>query len=333
MDLRKNMDSTGGIKPMNDDRKEILIIDDSVENIKVLIELLKPEYNVSFAVKGKKGIELAKTKKIDLILLDILMDDIDGYEVCRRLKLDKDTLDIPVIFVTAVSESMDEAKGFAVGGVDYITKPFVPVVVLARVKNQVKLAEAVQELQRMYSLALDANPITQLPGNNTIREHISLLIEKKEKCCVMYADLDNFKAYNDKYGFANGDKVISATVAAMKEVAASMGLSSDIFLGHIGGDDFVIVLKSAEAEKYVQLLLEKFDWVIRSYYNEEDQKKGRISTKNRNGVLVEFPIISLSIAGVDLEKKTYGNYFEVIDNCTILKSRAKKIPGSVYIIE
>ena len=318
---------------MKNEKKEILIIDDSVENIKVLIELLKPEYNVSFAINGKKGIELAKTKKIQLILLDILMDDIDGYEVCRRLKLDKDTSDIPVIFVTAVSESMDEAKGFGVGGVDYITKPFVPIVVLARIKNQMALAEAIAELRRLYSLALDANPITELPGNNTIREHISLLIEKGEKCCVMVADLDNFKAYNDKYGFANGDKVISATVTTMKEVAAAMGLLNDIFLGHIGGDDFVIVLKSEKAEKYVQSLLLKFDEVIRGYYNEADLVRGHIIAKSRNGEVREFPLVSLSVAGVDLAKKTYGNYFEVSDTCAVLKCRTKKIAGSAYMIE
>ena len=119
----------------------------------------------------------------------------------------------------------------------------------------------------------------------------------------------------------------------MKNAAEDMGLLSDIFLGHIGGDDFVIVLKSAVAEAYVQLLLVTFDEMIRSYFNEGDLRQGHITTKNRNGELVDFPLISLSVAGVDLAKESYGNYFVVIDNCTLLKSRAKKIPGSIYLIE
>ena len=112
---------------MSMQKSKILIIDDSADAIKILIKLLSPEYTVFFATDGFKGIEQAREKKPDLILLDIMMDTINGYEVCKLLKKDGETAEIPVIFLTAVSESMDEAQAFNIGGADYITKPFVPI--------------------------------------------------------------------------------------------------------------------------------------------------------------------------------------------------------------
>ncbi|HOO32889.1 MAG TPA: response regulator [Thermotogota bacterium] len=317
----------------NADRKNsVLIIDDTPENIKMLAEVLKPFYTVFFATDGLKGIEIVKTEKPDLIILDIMMEPIDGYEVCRRLKADESTSEIPIIFLTAVSDGMDEAKGFETGGVDYITKPFNPIVVLARIRNQMNLSDSMKELKRLYDLALDSNPITHLPGNNSIRNHITQLIENDENRAVFYVDLDNFKAYNDVYGFANGDRVILALSDIFRKTADELDLT-DIFIGHIGGDDFVLTLPNSIAETYIKKFIHNFDTQIREYYTGEDLERGFIRTKNRQGVNAEFPIISVSIAGIDLEKNRYANYLLLSDACAALKHKAKEQAGSICLMD
>lgn len=126
----------------------------------------------------------------DLILLDILMPGIDGYEVCRRLKENAGTKDIPIIFITGVSESLDDAKAFSLGAADYITKPFHVATVKARVKHQITLRNAIFELQRLNKIAMDANPITGLPGNNSIRQSIQASLDEGQNNFVMLVSED-----------------------------------------------------------------------------------------------------------------------------------------------
>jgi len=317
---------------MSEKKKGILIIDDSTDAIKVLIKVLTPEFTVYFSTDGYKGIEQAKDKKPDLILLDILMDKINGYEVCKLLKRDKETADIPVIFITAVSESMDEAQAFSIGCADYITKPFVPVVVLARIRNHIKLTEAMMELKRLYNLALDANPITGLPGNNSIKKAITTAIEANQEAFVFYADLDNFKAYNDAYGFANGDKVILFTSDSLQIVMKELAIMEG-FVGHIGGDDFVFIIENSKALDFANRFIERFDQGIKSYYDEQDRVNGYIVSKNRKGEEMNFPLVSISIVGVDLSKKKYSTYLQIADICAELKHKAKQTQGSCLIVE
>ena len=317
---------------MSEKKKGILIIDDSTDAIKVLIKVLTPEFTVYFSTDGYKGIEQAKDKKPDLILLDILMDKINGYEVCKLLKRDKETADIPVIFITAVSESMDEAQAFSIGCADYITKPFVPVVVLARIRNHIKLTEAMMELKRLYNLALDANPITGLPGNNSIKKAITTAIEANQEAFVFYADLDNFKAYNDAYGFANGDKVILFTSDSLQIVMKELAIMEG-FVGHIGGGDFVFIIENSKALDFANRFIERFDQGIKSYYDEQDRVNGYIVSKNRKGEEMNFPLVSISIVGVDLSKKKYSTYLQIADICAELKHKAKQTQGSCLIVE
>ncbi len=311
------------------ERKTILIIDDSVLVVEMLNRILSIDYRVCYTVDAGLGITSSLQVQPDLILLDIVLGNMDGFEVCRQLKAEPRTRDIPVIFLTSDQDSASEARGFEVGGVDYILKPFNPVVVLARIKNHIQMANYVKELQRLYSLALDSNPITFLPGNNSIQMHITQLIgERKHTVC--YADLDHFKSYNDRYGFANGDRIIRFTADLMQYVSKTMAIE-DIFFGHIGGDDFVFTLETHNANEYVHMLLDIFDRQITCYYHRDDLDRGYITAKDRNDFEFRAPIMSLSIAGVHLADCQSSDFFGVNDLCTALKYKAKKIPGSVYI--
>ncbi len=313
------------------EKKKILIIDDTVETIKVLMNILNTEYTTYFAVNGPKGLEIARDVKPDIVLLDIMMPEMNGYEVCSRLKEDPETENIPVIFVTAVSEAMDMAKGFKTGGVDYVTKPYLPEVVLARVATHLKLRESIEKLQELYDMALDANPMTNLPGNNTIIGRIRSAVEHGEDLCVLYTDLDNFKAYNDNYGFARGDEIILYTAHLLEKTVKEFGCR-DCFTGHIGGDDFVLLIPAELAESIPAHIIECFDRDIPGFYSDEDRETGSIVSKNRAGETRRFPIMSISIAGVLLKDSPYGNHLKVIDACTDLKKKAKKTTGSCFCL-
>lgn len=310
---------------------KLLIVDDSPDNIKIIIDLLQHEYTIYFAKSGPRALELAASVKPDIILLDIIMPEMDGYEVCKRLKQIKQTADIPVIFISAKNEVGDETRGLHLGAVDYITKPISPPILKARIKNHLKLSTAMYELKRLYSMALDASPLTGLPGNNSIATRIELALKKREKVCVIYSDLDNFKAFNDKYGFAKGDEVILFNSHVIREALSKEGIE-DTFIGHIGGDDFVMTIPSDKVKKITEDIINRFDKGIRLFYNKEDREKNCISSLDRQGVPQIFPIMSISMAGVDLSSLLYTQYIQVNDACSGAKKKAKSISGSSFVM-
>ncbi|SLM28350.1 Response regulator receiver modulated diguanylate cyclase [Desulfamplus magnetovallimortis] len=315
-----------------DSRYKVLIVDDALDNIKILIDLLHHDYTTFFAKSGKKAIELARSIRPDIILLDIVMPEMDGYEVCERLKSEKSLSDIPVIFISAKNQVGDETRGLDLGAVDYITKPVSPPILKARIRNHLKLSNAMKELKLLYSMALDASPLTGLPGNNSIAKRIESALAKNEKICVVYTDLDNFKAYNDKYGFAKGDEVILFNSYILQSGLKSNGLD-DCFIGHIGGDDFVITLPVDKVNDVMDTIICSFDEGITNFYNSEDLANKAIVSCNRCGEKQQFPLITISMAGVDITAPKYEKYIQVNDACSEGKKRAKAIEGSVFVME
>jgi PleD family two-component response regulator len=312
--------------------QKILIVDDTTENIKILTALLREMYTIFFAKNGRSALKLARSKAPDLILLDIVMPEMDGFEVCRALQADPETSGIPVIFVSARREEVDETRGFEAGAVDYIIKPFSPPIVKARVKTHLRLRKAVAELRRLNRLAMDANPMTGLPGNTVVAGRIQKALENKENVCVIYADLDNFKAYNDKYGFAMGDDIILHTVQVLKDAVAAENLE-DGFVGHIGGDDFVVIVPSAKAEALANRVIQDFDAGVGRFYNAEDLARQCIRAEDRRGEIQTFPLMSISLAGVDLTHGIYSQYLQVNDACAEAKKEAKRRSGSTFFRE
>ena len=314
-------------------KSKILIVDDMGENIRMLIEILKDDYATMPATSGEAALEKCRSDSPpDLILLDIVMPGMDGYEVCRQLKEHDDTKNIPVIFITGVSETLDDAKAFSLGAADYITKPFNVATVKARVKLQIRLQEATFELQCLNKIAMDANPITCLPGNNTIRQLIQASLDEGRKDFVIYADLDNFKVYNDTYGFAHGDEVIHFTAKVLKNALSQAGNGSG-FLGHVGGDDFVMLVAEKDFGSVVEFILGSFDRDILRFYNKKDVEAGSVSATNRAGESCSFPLMSISLGGVNLSRGNYTHYLQVNDVCAEVKKRAKALPGSSIFVD
>lgn len=313
-------------------KQKVLIVDDAIDNIKILVNILRDDYDVFFAMNGQKAIEIAHKEIPDIILLDIVMPQIDGYEVCRLLKGDRRVSDIPIIFISAKHQVEDETLGLNLGAIDYITKPISPPILKARIRNHLQLNNAMKELKRLYSMALDASPLTGLPGNNSIAKRIDAAIFAEEKICVVYADLDNFKPFNDKYGFAKGDEVIVFTSRIIDMGLKANGLV-DYFIGHIGGDDFVFTVPLEKVRDVTQSIILLFDEGIIGFYNAEDIAKCSIVSYDRRGVKQVFPIISISMAGVDITASNYTKYIQVSDAFSEAKKKAKSIQGSSFVMD
>lgn len=313
-------------------RKKILIIDDSIEHIKILISLLEDLYDIHFAKSGDQGLRLLSSTNPDLILLDILMPEMDGFEVCQKIKNNDKWQETPLIFISAQGEDEDETKGLELGAIDYITKPFNPAIVRARIRNHLQLRAAMEELRHLYSLALDASPVTGLPGNNSIAKQIEQRLLSGEDSCVIYSDIDNFKAYNDTYGFARGDEVIHFTAKTLKESVVK-SKCSDSFVGHVGGDDFILIVPSDHCSFITEEIVRVFDKEIVHFYNRHDIDSRRMEAINRQGEQQLFPIMSISIAGIDLTYGRYSSYLEVNDACAEMKKKAKAIPGSIVCFD
>ncbi len=314
------------------EKKRLLVADAKVLDLATLIGTLKDNYRVVVAKNGVEVFKQLKKNRIDMILLDTRFPDMDGFEICQKIKSDKQTSNIPVIFITEQSSVSDEEKGFNAGAVDFIAKPFNASTVTVRIKNQLQLSDAIAELQRLNRLALDANPNTGLPGNNSILKEIQRVVnEQPAAICVVYADLDHFKIYNDNYGFSRGDDVIIFTANVIR-VALQIAGCGDDFLGHIGGDDFVFVVPADKYQTVTDEIIDRMNRGIGEFYSEEDREQGYVIATNREGKKMKHPLISLSMGGVNLTQRKNLTALEVIDICTEMKKAAKEQPGSNLLI-
>ncbi|HMM21763.1 MAG TPA: GGDEF domain-containing protein [Selenomonadales bacterium] len=179
--------------------------------------------------------------------------------------------------------------------------------------------------------AANANPLTGLPGNMVIEEKLKAMIAQQIPFSVLYIDLDNFKAFNDKYGFERGDKAIMLTASILDSCLSSHEEANRDFLGHIGGDDFVILARPEKAEVICNAIIRDFDREIPNLYAHADRERGYIIMPNRRGQVESYPIMSISIAVVDNRNRRFENYLEIGEIAAELKKQAKSLPGSVWV--
>ena len=210
----------------------ILIVDDTKTNIDLLLELLG-EYDLVVATDGKSALEIAAKEKIGMILLDIMMPEMDGFEVCEHLKSSPKTKDIPIIFITARVDEESIEKGYELGGVDYVTKPFKPKELLAKVKTHFKMSKLIEELHYLAS----HDQMTGIYNRRKFFEEATQLLEQRDFLGVVMIDIDDFKKINDTYGHPFGDAVIKAVTQEIQSF-----LDTDAVFGRLGGEEFAIVM-------------------------------------------------------------------------------------------
>lgn len=302
-------------------QKKILIIDDSYFSVKCITDALTAaDYEVIHALKGEEGLRMVREEKPDLVLLDVVMPDMNGFEVCRILREAESNNLMPIIMLTSQDDQEDKLIGLELGADDYITKPFNDREMLSRVRNTLRRMDRNRE----------ANPLTGLQGNLGIQREITYRIEKGFPFAIIYADLDNFKAYNDAYGFAKGDIAIKLTADILTDQVRDYG-NPDDFIGHIGGDDFILITGLENAEKICNGIIFQFDRRIIELYTKEDLEAGCIVTLNGLGETIKYPIVSISLAVVTNESRSFKNHFQVAEIAAELKRRVKVLPGSNFI--
>jgi len=238
-------------EPTSEDlgKPKVLIIDDQRFNLMTLHELLRDRYTTMVAVHGEQGIKAAVAQKPDLVLLDIEMPDMDGYEVCRQLRENPATGHIPIIFITALNDVAAEARGLELGAVDYITKPFNHVIVKARVQTHLRLKMQADLLER-YAFN---DALTGLANRRAFDERLALEWSRAQRyqrpLSVVMIDIDHFKLYNDHYGHGAGDTCLSDVARAIK---SQITRSSDL-AARYGGEEFLLILPETEEAGAVAL--------------------------------------------------------------------------------
>jgi len=216
----------------------ILIVDDAPLNVKILAQSLESLYRIKVANNGEEALKISQREQPDLILLDIMMPKIDGFEVCRQLKKNTITRKIPVIFVTTLNAEADEEQGLNLGAIDYITKPFVIPIVKARIRNHIHLKLQADLLESMS--LLDA--LTLIPNRRRFDEALTTewkqAIRHKTPISLIMIDIDHFKQYNDHYGHGAGDICLQRVAAAL----AKMIVRPSDLIARYGGEEFVVIL-------------------------------------------------------------------------------------------
>ena len=304
-------------------KEKILIADDDPDILDVIRITLETEgYEVLEAHDGREAVEMIKKSSPDLLITDFKMPRMCGDEVCKILKEDILIQHMPIIMLTGKGEVTDKIHGINAGADDYIVKPFEPQELAARVKM----------LLRRSARDLDANPLTRLPGNVSIINEIGNRIDRNELFAVCYVDLDKFKVFNDKYGFEKGDEVIKNTARILISAVQEKGAPQD-FIGHIGGDDFVVMTSPGRVDEVCKKIIADFSSMVPGLYSKEDLKKGYIMGKDRQKKVRKIPLLSVSIGVVTNEKRKITHVGEVGEIGAELKSYAKSLEGSNYVKE
>lgn len=291
---------------MNTEQKRVMVVEDNRLAAAFLGDILEQAgYLVQKADSGLEALRLVQQGQVDLVLLDIVMPDMDGYEVVRQLRNDTRTNNTPIILLSSHQGTAEKVRGFELGADDYVTKPFVPAELLARVMAHL----------RRSRLTLASSPLTGLPGNTSIEDELIQKAASNQPFAVLYIDLDNFKAFNDAYGFLQGDEMIRLLANVLQQIVKQYGNRGDL-VGHIGGDDFVVATTPANVDIICQQTIAQFTSLSKELYEAGSE---------------ELLPVTLSIAVVTNEYHQFTDHWEIGHAAASLKQQAKSIPGNAFV--
>lgn len=301
----------------------ILAIDDDAQILELLVELLRPlGYDVICSRAADEGIDLARVHKPSAILLDLIMSGTDGFEAARRLAADVSLKHIPIIAMTGHETAKARLRDIVHQIDDYILKPFDPVDLETRLALSLRRSRTIG----------GANPLTRLPGNVAIQEEIIERIQAQKSFALLHIDLDEFKAFNDHYGFMRGDEVIKLLARCARDAIAAHA-SAGGFLGHIGGDDMAAVVDPDAAVPVAEHVLDRWDDLIPNLYEPEDVAKGYIEVVDRRGECQRYPLASVSIGIATTATRPLRTHWEASEVAAEMKHVAKSRSGSSIAID
>jgi PleD family two-component response regulator len=300
-----------------------LLFADDNEDMRLMVRALLSSsgHEVGLVADGVEALVAVAEREPDLLILDLDMPRMSGFQVCRAVKSNPFTARIPVLMLTAEWDVEKKVEGFEAGADDYLAKPFDPRELRARVTA----------LLRLVRREADRNPTSGLPGGRAIEEEVGRSLARDRPFAVCYIDIDNFKAFADTFGFAVADEVIRGTGAALREAVVAVGEKGD-FVGHIGGDDFLVVTTPDQAAPIVDEGTRRFRDVVRHVVGDEALGRGTFSGLDRNGTPTQFPIARFSTAVLMVRPESWVSMTHLGTTAAEVKRRAKqKGPGTILV--
>jgi PleD family two-component response regulator len=302
----------------------VLVVDDDSTQVQLLYMILsKSGFWVRKAASGQEAFESMRNDPPDLVISDVDMPGLDGFQLASMMSMDVVLRSVPIILMSGRRVSPeDQIAGLTAGCDDYILKPFQAKQLLAHV----------EAVLRRREIGLDANPLTRLPGNTSILRRLERIISSAAPFAALYTDLNNFKGFNDRYGFLKGDEVIKFTAQTLVRAAKEISENRD-FIGHVGGDDFVFVTVPDRMWPLSERIIELFDEGIKNFYADEDLKRGYIETKDRQDNPIRAPIMGIAIAVVTNQKRKLTQVGEISQIAAEIKHYLKTQGGSRFLVD
>lgn len=303
--------------------QEVYIIDCANDLVMMLREKFKTEKKFRFKNINPSNLDIALKNIPDLIIINEQSINTDIIDICKKIRENEDNSITPVLVISSKNDE-DHKISIMKNSIEYI---------ISNDLSDEYIYYVIKNLTRLMSVNRTVSPLTALPGNVQIQTELKKRLLKKETFQVLYIDLDNFKAYNDVYGFLKGDEIIKLTARIITRNIHSLD-DSNVFVGHIGGDDFIaIVDKNVNHDEICQNIIAEFDKEILKYFNDIDVERGYIEVSNRKGIIEEFPLTSISIGVVVADKKRFSNTLEIAEVGAQVKHLAKITIGSSYAID
>ena len=302
--------------------QEIYVIDDGIDIEEKLKRIFKEEKEYRITKVAKEDLELALKNIPSLIIVNESNDINETMKICKKIKNNEDNSITPIIIISKNKECIYELEMLKLGVLYYIKQPIYEEYLHYIITNILKLLYVNRRV----------SPLTGLPGNVQIQTEIKKRLLKKEEFAILYFDLDNFKSYNDLYGFAKGDEIIKFTAKTITRNVHSSN-SESCFVGHIGGDDFIAIVENANYEEICKNVIKEFDENVLQYFTLEDAERGYVEVANRRGIIEQFPLTSISIGVVDVDKGRFKNALEIGEVGAQVKHVSKTIVGSSYAID
>lgn len=305
-------------------RKKLLMADDDRTFRNLITRIFAgTEWDVVAVSDGKAAMEQLNGSRPDLILLDINMPNLDGREVLEKVRRDPSLSMTPVIILSGIDSSAEKVAELNLGADDYITKPFDVMELVSRIENALK----------RNTRTLNANPLTLLPGAPSIEEEANARIRRCVPLAFLYLDIDNFKAYNDCYGYLNGDNAIKQLAKILSRLQEDFR-EEEVFIGHIGGDDFAIITRPENAETLAAEIARRFDELAPELYTIQDRTRREIVSRDRAGNERTYPLMTLTIAIATNENRKLNHYAKIVDIASEIKKHLKSLKdrkGSMYL--
>ena len=294
--------------------QEIYIIDDDETSVLVFRELFKNDTEYKFISVKSEQIDVALRNIPTIIIINEDAIDVDTVELCKKIRNDDDNSITPVIVVSSNSDKEHRIEILKESVEYYIKKPV----------NAQYLYYTIKNLGRLLSINRRISPLTGLPGNVQIHAELKKRISNRENFSVLYLDLDNFKAYNDVYGFLKGDEIIKYTADTIVRCVHNY-IHEGAFVGHIGGDDFIAIVPILNCDEICKNIIASFDAHVTKFFTEEDVEKGYIEVANRKGIIEQFPLTSISIGVVEADVGRFANMLEIGEVGAQVKHNAKSV--------